>query len=296
MDAKGAVTGNWDGAVEERKALTTAGTDGALVLPDILGAEIIDLARANMVCVAAGARVVPLSTGKATLPTLTSDVVGAWQQGESVDIATTTPEIGPTDVVTHTLAAYIEKVPVQLFEDATDLLGRMLSDAFVRSFAVKVDGAALKGAGGSYEPLGLLNNSGVLKTSVAAGQLTADEIAIAIGLIKDRNYIPNAYILNGEAEKQLDIKKASTSGEYLGLPTGVAALQRLVTSAADNDCYVGDFTRLLFFVRTPINIELSRVGDGSAWKSLSISIRAYMRVDVLPTHPGAFQVLQNFGS
>jgi HK97 family phage major capsid protein len=292
---KGAVTGNWDGAPEERKALTTAGTDGALVVPDILGAEIIDLARANIVCIAAGARTVPLSTGKATLPTLLSDVVGAWQQGENVDIATTTPEIGPTDVVTHTLACYIEKVPVQLFEDATSLLGAMLSDAFIRSFATKLDGAALRGAGGNYEPLGLLANSGVAKSEIDA-TLTADNIASAIAEIKNRNYIPGAYILDGVSEKILDTAKASTGGQYLGLPASVEALQRLVTSAAGVNVFVGDFSKLVFFVRTPINLELSRTGDGGAWKSLSISIRAYMRVDVVATNPGAFQALETSGS
>ena len=291
---RGAATGNWTDAPEEHRALTVAGTSGGLVLPEILGAEIIDLARANVVCIQAGARTIPLSTGKATLPTLTSDVVGAWQAGENVDIATTAPVIGPTQVVTHTLACYIPQISVQLYEDAPDALGSMLKDAFTRSFAVALDGAALKGAGGANTPTGLLNNASVHQTNVSAGQLTGDEISAAIALIKLRNYQPNSVIYDPSGEWELDTKKASTAGSYLGLPTGVARLNHFVTSAADNDAYVGDFSRLVFFIRTPINIEFSRVGDGTAWTGLSVSMRAYLRADVLATHPGAFEVLTNY--
>jgi HK97 family phage major capsid protein len=292
---RGAVTGNWTNAEAEQKALTTAGTGGALVLPEILGAELIDLARANVVCMAAGARTIPLGTGKATMPTLTTDVVGAWQAGELADIAVADPVIGPTDVATKTFACYIPKIAVQLFEDATDLLGHMLQDAFMRSFAVALDAAALKGVG-TNAPLGLLNNGGVSKTSVAGGQITGDEISNAIKAIGLRNFTPNAYIYNPEAEAEINQKKASTSGVYLGVPADVAKLAKFVTSAADNDAFVGDFTRMIFFIRTPVTVEVSRVGDGDAWKSLAVSIRAYLRADVVCTHLGAFEVLTNFGS
>jgi HK97 family phage major capsid protein len=194
------------------------------------------------------------------------------------------------------LAAYVPQISLQLFEDAPDLVAQMLQDAFMRSFAVALDAAALTGAGGANEPLGLSNNSSVQQTSISGGQITADELSAGVAKVKWRNYVPSAIIYSPDAESELAVKKASTGGEYLGFPAGVAELPKYVTSSASNNAYVGDFNRMMFFIRTGLNLEFSRTGDGTAWKGLAVSLRGYMRATVVTGHPGAFQILTGYTS
>ena len=86
------------------------------------------------------------------------------------------------------------------------------------------------------------------------------------------------------------------TGNYLNPPEDVAQLGQYRTVSADNDVYVGDWSWLWFLPRTSINMEISRVGDGTAWKKLGVAIRAYLRADVVAVNPNAFQVITNFGS
>jgi HK97 family phage major capsid protein len=290
---RGVVTGHWDGAADERKSLTETSAAGVLV-PELLAAEWIDIARAQTRCIEAGARSVPVTGGSAKIPQLTSDVQAAWQAGELATIATTNPTIGSRTVTPHTLAAYIPSVSIQLFEDS-DLIGVMLMNAFARAFAVQLDAAALTGQGGNG-PLGLLYDPAVQQLPIGGVKITGDQISKAISYVKGRNYIPGAYILGPEAEADLDQAKASTAGMYLGLPEGVSELQELVTSSAGLNCFVGDFSKLVFFPRTEITLETSRVGDGTAWSTLAVSLRAYLRCDVQAVEPGAFEVLYGLGS
>jgi HK97 family phage major capsid protein len=65
-------------------------------------------------------------------------------------------------------------VSVELFEDS-DLVTRMIIQAFARSMAVAVDAAALTGTG-APAPTGLKSNAAVPQNSTSPGPFTWDSI------------------------------------------------------------------------------------------------------------------------
>jgi HK97 family phage major capsid protein len=197
------------------------------------------------------------------------------------------------DATPHTLAG-TALISVELFEDAPALFA-FLQGAFGRSMGVQLDFAGLKGSD-TYGPVGLLTNGAVPQTSAAAGKVTFDEISSAIEKVRDRNFEPNSYVISPEGAGELNRTKASTSGVYLGPPQDVAQLAQYRTVSADNDVYVGQWEHLWFLPRTSITMEVSRIGDGTAWLKLGVAVRAYLRCDVVAVNPNAFQIVTNFGS
>jgi HK97 family phage major capsid protein len=292
---RGVATGSWAGAAEERKSLdeTTNAGGGYLLVPE-LSAQFIDITRAQTRCIQAGAQTVPMSTSQLRVPVLNTDVTTAWKT-ELATVATAAPDFGQVLAQARTLAGYVPLVSVELFEDS-NLVTQMISNAFARSMAVALDAAALT-ATGAPAPTGLKSNAAVLQTSVSAGPLTWDEVSLGVAAVRGRNYEPNAFIVGPWGAGELARQKASTAGSYLGPPDDCKDLGRYVTtSAGGSDLFLGDFTRMTFFPRTDVRIEVSRVGDGTAWTKLAVSIRAYLRADVTATEPRAFQVLVGYTS
>jgi HK97 family phage major capsid protein len=291
---RGVVTGLWTNAAEERKSLdeTTLPGGGYLLVPE-LSAQFIDIMRAQTRCVQAGAVTIPMATSQLRVPVLNTDVSTAWKT-ELATIQVAAPDFGQVLAQAHTLAGYIPTISVELFEDS-DLVTQMITQAFTRSMAVAVDAAALTGTG-APGPTGLKSNVLVAQTPVAGGPLSSDELSLAVANIRGRNYQPNAYIVGPWGAGELARAKAVSSGVYLGRSADVAPLAELVTTSAGGDVFLGDFTRMAFFPRTGVTIEISRVGDGTAWSKLAVSIRAYLRLDVAATEPRAFQILVGYGS
>jgi HK97 family phage major capsid protein len=291
---RGVATGSWQGAAEERKSLdeSSNATGGYLLTPE-LSADFIDQMRAKMVCIAAGARTIPMSTSTLRVPTLNTDITASWK-AELATIATAAPDFGAVTATAHTLAGYIPLISVELFEDS-DLVSQMVTQAFARNMAVALDASALVGTG-TNSPTGLKNNGLVAQTSVSAGALNWDEISVGVTNIRLRNYEPNAFVVGPWGAGELARQKASTAGSYLGPANDSSPLTELVSTSAAGDVFIGDFTRMAFFPRTDMRLEVSRVGDGSSWTKLAVSIRAYLRADAIALEPRAFQSLIGYTS
>ena len=288
----GVITNDWAGAAEERKTFSElTGPAGQYALPLEVSAQFIDFARNASACVRAGAITYPMNQSTLRIPVLSQDLVSSWKQ-ELADVQDVGGQIDKHDAAAHTLAGSA-LVSVELFEDAPGLVA-FLQSAWGRSMGQQLDFAALKGAE-TYGPVGLLNNGAVHQTA-GSGPLTYDQISLAIQAIRDRNFEPNSYVVGPEGSGELARTRAVPTGNYLNPPEDVAQLNQYRTVSADNDVFIGDWSWLWFLVRTSINMEVSRVGDGSAWKKLGVALRAYLRADVVCVNPNAFQIVTNFGS
>jgi HK97 family phage major capsid protein len=289
---RGLITGFWEGAGEEHKAFSElSGGAGSYALPLEISAQFIDFARNASACVRAGATTYPMTGSSLRIPVLVQDLVASWKQ-ELADVQDAGGELDKHDAVPKTLAGSA-LISVELFEDAPSLF-QFLAGAFGRSMGQQLDYAGLVG-GETYGPVGFLNNGAVSKTS-ATGALDYDEISLAIEAVRQRNFEPTAYVLSPEGAGELNRTRAVPTGNYLAPPEDVARLGQFRTVSAGNDVYVGQWEHLWFLPRTGVNIELSRVGDGDAWKKLGVSMRAYLRADVVAVNPSAFEVISNFGS
>ena len=275
----------------ERKALSeSSGSGGGYTLPLEVAATFIDFARANSVCIAAGAQTLPMDNATLRVPVLASDIICSWK-AENADVAEVTPTLDKRDAVAHTLIGLLY-MSIELAEDSP-LISQIVTNAFAKSMGQQLDAAGLVG-NDANGPVGLRHNAAVHATP-GGGSLNFDNVSQAIQLVRYRNHNPNAYILDPGGVGSLSRLKANTAGTYLEPPSDVATLQQFFTSAVGADVYVGDFSQLWFFPRTNITIEISREG-GSAFTKAQIAVRAYLRADVLPVAPQAFEIVEGYSS
>ena len=161
---RGLVTGDWTGAAAEQRAMAEGtGSTGGFMVPTILSAQIIDLARNMTRVIQAGASIVPMPNQTLDIAKWAGDPSSAWHT-ENAAITPSDATLGKVTLKAKALAA-LTVVSRELVEDAPNV-GQELSHAFAASFAVKVDKAALYGSGTDPEPRGVKNTSGVTLQSM----------------------------------------------------------------------------------------------------------------------------------
>jgi len=313
---RGMVTGSWDGAQAEKKAIMDEGTpsSGGTLLPSPLSATIIDKVRNAAVVSRAGAITVPMSSSTLAIGRVTGDPTAAWN-AENGTITASDLSFDRVTFTAHTLAA-IATMSVELFEDASNL-DALIPEVLGKVLALELDRACLRGTGVAPQPKGILNQTGVTIDSTTFGAngsvissaaptwaVAWDWLAKQISAIWGVNENPNAAIYSARTAGELDLLR-STTGEVLPPPGSVAGVQRLFTNAIPNnltvgtnsDCseaYVGDFTLGMIGMRQEVVVEVSRtaaVGATSMFGTMGVAIRAYLRGDFQLARPGAFRVV-----
>ena len=297
---RGLLTGEWDGAENERRAMSEGTTTaGGYLVPTLLSAQIIDLARAQSVVMQAGAQVVPMESQKVVVPKWTGDPTAAWRT-EASTITPSDGTLGKVDLTAQSLASLVV-ASRELLEDAPQVQSR-LALAFAKAFALKVDLAALIGSGTAPEPRGIKSTSGITTTSLGVNGATPtwDNLIDGIGVLDDLNEDPNAAIWAPRVGRSLAKAKEATTNAYLKPPAFVTdrlttfastQLPTNLTQGTSTDCadiIIGDFAQLFVGIRTQLMIMplTERYAD-----SASIGFLAWWRGDVAVARPGAFNVL-----
>lgn len=214
---RGIVTGQWDGADAERRAMSEGTTTaGGYLVPTLLSAQIIDLARAKSVTLAAGAQLVPMESQKVDVAKWTGDPTAAWRN-EAASITASDATLGKITLTAQSLAALVI-VSRELLEDAPAVQSKLL-EAFAAAFALKVDLAALRGTGTAPEPRGIRNTAGITTTSLGTNGATPtwDNMIDGIGVLDDANETPNAVVWHPRVGRSL-AKAKDTTTQYLTPP------------------------------------------------------------------------------
>lgn len=104
---RGMITGNWDNAEVEREFYNLSTTAGSgVMVPETIGAMLIDLARAGSAVMRAGAQTVAMTAPKMSLVKVTSDPsIAAY--AENADIAESDPGIEGVEFVAKKLAVLV---------------------------------------------------------------------------------------------------------------------------------------------------------------------------------------------
>ena len=312
---RGIVTGRWDNAEAERKAMTegTLGSGGYL-LPSPLSSQIIDRVRNAAVVVRAGAITVPMSESSLAMARVTADPSCAWHT-ENAEITASEPTFDRVSFAAHTLAS-LATMSVELFEDVANA-DAIVTETIGKVLALELDRACLLGTGVAPMPKGIRNQTSVvidsttfgtdgaaISTTTPTGAVAWDWLAKQISALWGVNENPNAVIYSPRTAGELDLLRATT-GEPLGPPNSVAGLQRLfsnqipinLTQGGSSDCssaFVGDFSQALIGMRRDVVVEVSRfanVGSTSLFSTLGVGIRAYLRADFQVARSGAFRVV-----
>ena len=301
---KGVVTGDWQGAdlelatVKTRALGTSDDTAGGYLLPSVVSAEIIDLARAAATFIRAGAQTIPLTDSNKTFPTLEADPTAYWKD-ENDTITESAPTFGRILAAPKTLTCLI-KSSIELIEDAGPVLDRFLNEVLSRVLANEVDRVAYFGqnSGNLSEPLGIWNWPGV-QTQASGGSNFIDDSLDAAKLIFDANFngdYGQLAFISTPAVMNAILQLKTTTSEYMVAPEAFSQIKKFATTqmptnlgAGSNEhgMIVGHFPSAALLVRTPIRIEATRYGAG-AMERLQVAIRAYLRADIVPFQPAWF--------
>ena len=295
---RGYVTGNWDGADLEQKAMgSTPLSSGGILIPTPLAANVIDLARNQARVLQAGAITVPMSTATLRYARQTQDVTANWVS-EANDIPVSAAAFDSVLFTAHKLAAMVV-LDNELLEDAPNTDG-VIENSISKSLALALDFTALYGTGIAPQPQGL---HGIVPAVPAGGLATYDLMLQAIEEITAANFIPNAVIYSARTANTL-AKQKNSLGDYLTLPAAFTALQKLVTNQVPNNlgtganesqAFVGQWDELALGLRSSLQIEVSREAsyfDGTVLQSTfskdQTVIRAILRADWQVLQTAAF--------
>lgn len=310
---KAKVTGNWRDAQAELRALGgSSDVLGGTLVPFPLAGDVIDLARNQTVVLQAGATTVPMTSSTLAIARLNSDPGIGWKvENQPANFSDAT--FGLVRLSARTLMALCS-ASVELVEDASNL-DTVLKNALAKVLALELDRAALRGDGSAAAPLGVKNVQLGLPGGVQLIDLgtngaqfttttTFTQFSQAMQLILTKNGIPRTAIFAPRTWGTID-KFQNTVQDALEQPESFKSLQKLITnqipitntkgsSNVSSEAYVGDFNQMLLGMRTELNIEVTRVGgdsSGSAFRNLSVWLRAYLRADVVLARPEHFCVI-----
>jgi HK97 family phage major capsid protein len=299
------VLGDWRAAPAEARAMGTGtSVTGGLLVPTMLSARVIDLARNQARIFQAGALTVPMETKDVNLAKITKDPVASWK-AENQPATASDIELGQITLQSRTLVALV-KASVELMEDAQNF-SSVVENALAAALALELDRAALRGGGagiGPIEPVGLRFTTGVNLVAVN-GFWDYDDVSTGVQKIVEANG-PSAdalAVLLSPRDYGFADRLKDGNGLPLEGPPSWQAMTKLATNQIptnlgvgtnESEIYVGAFSELLVGIRTELTIEASRVAadtTSSAFSNLQVWVRAYLRGDVNVARAPFFSVL-----
>jgi HK97 family phage major capsid protein len=297
---RGLVTGKWDGADAERRAMgTTIGTAGGYLIPEPISANITDLARNASVVVRAGALTIPMANQHLRVVEVLTDPTAAWR-AEGAAITESEGTFGALNLTAHSLAAMV-RVNNELIDDAP-MFAATLDQQLAAILALKLDYAALLGTGAGM-PQGLRHCSGVNEVSMGANGLAManyDNVLDLIQAIEEDNGAPTVAVMAPRTRTKLAKLVTGITSDLTKLvpPAEYTALRRLVSnqvsitetqgsSGVASTMFLGDFSQMALAIRQGITVEATRVADDAFSKNQTL-VRAIMRADVAVFRPGHF--------
>jgi HK97 family phage major capsid protein len=293
---RGIVTGHWDDASSERRAMGEATLPGGgYSVPQELSALWIDMARAKAVCIAAGAGTLPMATQSLRIAELTQDVVPNFRP-EHVPLNENDLVFGAVDLRAR-LVGVVARASLELISDSP-MASDMITRSITAALGLAMDQAMLSGDGvvdATHDnPTGILTNANVNAIAVGAAPADYSHWLDAINRIEVANGTPTAVVDHPNTVNELRKLVTGIAGDKTQLepPEPYDTLSPFVTTGlAAGNSIVGNFAEgALFGLRETVTIEATRVGD-TALKNAEILIRGYMRLDVGITRPKFFTKL-----
>ena len=278
---RGMITGRWDHADAEKRALAGGvSTAGGYLCPDGFATQFLDLARAGSSLLSAGAMTMPLDTDVVRIARLTSDPTPEFK-GENADFTGSDPAFDSINLVPR-LIGTIVKSSRELAEDApnfSDIVTRSLTGAI----SEKIDEAGLQGDGTSTYGgiVGLEANASVQQLSGAS--LDYDTLLDAIEDVRDYNREAQAFITSPGGmtlySKIVTGDGTNSAKMYDAAPADVKNLRRFATTGCGaTEMYLGDFAQMILGLRTELLVEVTTTGDDS-FGAHQVWIKSTLRFD-----------------
>jgi HK97 family phage major capsid protein len=291
---RGLITGRWDGAEKEFKAVSgTTGGAGGVLLPAPVASQIIAAVRNRLSIVAAGASTIKMEDRSLTLAkVLIPPAAAVYDEEETIDEASVT--FGAVKLEAKKYACIVP-ASRELIEDAANLEETLINE-ISRSIALKVDADGLASLLATLEAIPLTPN-----VTAIASSFGYDDILGALYTLYGRNVsAPITAITHPRVLKALAIAKEATTNAYLTPPTDWGTIARImsaqvpVTGSSPDEVsalYLGNFgTGAVFGIRQDVSIEISNTA-GNAFSKHQTLIKCLMRCGFRIIRADDFQVI-----
>lgn len=284
---RGMVTGKWESS-ELKNAITTT-TTGTLI-PEVLSARVIDLARNVSLFTSAGVQVLPMETDNVKISRVKSDPNFKFKE-EGKEAMEASFELDDVSLKAKTIYGYAY-VTLEAIKSSNNL-DAILMNTFSQAIAQGIDTAMLYGQETSdgvkdvFAPAGIMNDASI-HTITATPGAGYDDFIKAIGKIRGANGTPTTLGYNSYTEEMFSLLRDST-GVYLEAPKSVSDLQKIVSNQLMHDEELGD-DALVFDPRAMVigmqnNIQIKIIEDTECLKKGLVAFQIYAMVDCVATEP-----------
>lgn len=293
---RGMVTGKWNN-IAIKNAVTT--TTSGVLIPEVLSAKIIDLAREKSLFSSVGVPTVNMNTDNVKISRIKKDPTFSFK-AEGQEAEESSFELDSVDLKSKTAYGYAY-VTLEAIKSSVNL-DSILYKVFSEAMANCIDRAFLYGQNeDTFAPSGILNDSEINHIECSEGSKNLyDEFIRAIGRIKRFNGVPTSLCINSDTEELLSMCRDS-NGQYLAAPLPVQKLNRVVSNQlkydeeTGSDALVFDPQALLVGIQN--NIQIKMIEDGECLKKGLIAFQIYSMLDckaVVPKNICKITAIKNY--
>ena len=295
---RGVATGNWAGSpLELKAAMSSVATAGGFLIPDVLSARVLDLARNRALTLQAGVGTVPMTAATMYMAKVTEDPTVAWT-AENATIDETDLTFTRLQFDAHKMAAIV-RISNELLEDAPNV-DQIVEQTLGSAMALELDRCILTGDGVA-KPKGIFSTPGVEALTSIGTPTSYDKWLDAIYAIRGNNYEPSGIFFSPRTAKTLaklttgltsDKTKLLAPADYSALPKYITKQVSDTLGAGSNESasIVGDFSQYLVALRSDVRLEISREA-GTAFEKDQTLIRIVWRGDGMAVQAKAFAVM-----
>lgn len=265
----------------------TASAGGNLVATELLGGSFIDILRNSSALDQAGATVLTGLTGNVAIPRQSGAATAYWV-AESGSPTESNQTVDQVTMMPRTVAAYNDYSRRLLIQSSIDVENMIRRD-LAAVLALKIDLAGLYGTGGSSEPLGLKNTTGIGTEDFAANTPTFAEVVALESDVAGANALLGSpvYLMNAAMRGALKTAtKDSGSGQFIyegGEVNGYAGL--VSNQVASNDLWFGNFADLLIGYFSGLDLMVDPYSNST---SGTVRVVAMQDVDMAVRHAASF--------
>lgn len=323
----------WKGAEFEQEVIkeyakvrtnnASDGSAGGYLIPPEVTNEIIELAIAQTPILGLGTTIIRGLTGELPVPTITGRPTSYWV-GENGKPTASQAAYGLKTLKPKKIGAFTRQSK-RLAYQSRGVSDQIIRQLLAESIALKLHEGLVSGVGADFQPLGIMNQTGMTTSTVnlgtnggrfrmdhgAAMQLDLD-VANELAMPGTFNYLMRPEVLHGMKRER--VKQYSEQAESAGMPvinplmsdatlrdilgygfgksTQLSATETTGSSSTTSSVLFGNWTKFWVGMWRDLIINVSGVaGDGSTGSAFledQMYIVAFQEVDCLLMRPTAF--------
>jgi HK97 family phage major capsid protein len=225
---RGALNGFNEDSLEKREFNSS---NSGVIIPQVLSAQIIDMARNISLFTSAEVPVVPMQSNNMTFARIVSEPTVTFKE-EMAEAGATDFDLDAVELKTKTAYAYTY-VSNELLESASNL-SQVLYEVFAKALADCIDKGFLYGqynttsqAYDTFAPSGILNDEDI--NVVNATNVRYNDFIKGIGAIKKNNGVPSAIAMNSATDEELSLL-CNSNGDAITEPKAYSDMPKIITN------------------------------------------------------------------